>query len=47
MFVLDSLGMLSTNKEIDDALADKNVRDMTKSQLVKGAFHADTEAGPG
>ena len=38
MFVLDSLGMLSTNKEIDDALADKNVRDMTKSQLVKGAF---------
>ena len=38
MFVLDSLGMLSTNKEIDDALAEKNVRDMTKSQLVKGAF---------
>ena len=38
MFVLDSLGMLSTNKEIDDAIADKNVRDMTKSQLVKGAF---------
>jgi len=38
MFVLDSLGMLSTNKEIDDALNDKNVRDMTKSQLVKGAF---------
>jgi len=38
MFVLDSLGMLSTEKEITDALADKNVRDMTKSQLVKGAF---------
>ena len=38
MFVLDSLGMLSTNKEIEDALAEKNVRDMTKSQLVKGAF---------
>jgi len=38
MFVLDSLGMLSTEKEIGDALADKNVRDMTKSQLVKGAF---------
>ena len=38
MFVLDSLGMLSTEKEINDALADKQVRDMTKSQLVKGAF---------
>ena len=38
MFVLDSLGMLSTQKEITDALDDKNVRDMTKSQLVKGAF---------
>ena len=38
MFVLDSLGMLSTEKEIKDALDDKQVRDMTKSQLVKGAF---------
>ena len=38
MFVLDSLGMLSTNKEINDALDDKQVRDMTKSQLIKGAF---------
>ena len=38
MFVLDSLGMLSTEKEISDALIDKQVRDMTKSQLVKGAF---------
>ena len=38
MFVLDSLGMLSTEKEITDALNDKQVRDMTKSQLVKGAF---------
>jgi len=38
MFVLDSLGMLSTEKEITDALNDKMVRDMTKSQLVKGAF---------
>tara|TARA_Y100000741_G_scaffold351194_1_gene322043 strand:- start:866 stop:1867 length:1002 start_codon:yes stop_codon:yes gene_type:complete len=38
MFVLDSLGMLSTEKEIRDALDDKQVRDMTKSQLVKGAF---------
>ena len=38
MFVLDSLGMLSTEKEIRDTLDDKQVRDMTKSQLVKGAF---------
>jgi RecA/RadA recombinase len=38
IFVLDSLGMLSTEKEITDALNDKQVRDMTKSQLVKGAF---------
>ena len=38
MFVLDSLGMLSTEKEITEALNDKQVRDMTKSQLVKGAF---------
>jgi len=38
MFVLDSLGMLSTEKEITDTLNDKQVRDMTKSQLIKGAF---------
>ena len=38
MMVLDSLGMLSTEKEITDALNDKQVRDMTKSQLIKGAF---------
>jgi len=38
MFVLDSLGMHSTNKEIGDALAEKDSRDMTKAQLIKGAF---------
>ena len=38
LFVLDSLGMLSTTKEITDALNEKEVRDMTKSQLIKGAF---------
>ena len=38
MFVLDSLGMLSTEKEIRDLLDDKQVRDMTKSQLVKGSI---------
>ena len=38
MFVLDSLGMLSTEKEINDTLNEKQVRDMTKSQLIKGTF---------
>ena len=42
MFVLDSLGMLSTEKEIADVVADKQVRDMTKSQLIKGAFRVLT-----
>jgi RecA/RadA recombinase len=38
MFVLDSLGMLATNKEVEDATSDKNVRDMTKAQLTKSVF---------
>ena len=38
LFVLDSLGMLPTNKEVQDTLDDKQVRDMTKAQLVKGTF---------
>jgi len=38
MFVLDSLGMLSTEKEIGDVLDDKMIKDMTKPALVKGAF---------
>ena len=38
LFVLDSLGMLSTNKEISDTLAEKDTRDMTKAQLTKGTF---------
>jgi RecA/RadA recombinase len=42
LFVLDSLGMLSTNKEMEDVSNDKQVRDMTKSQLIKGAFRVLT-----
>ena len=42
MFVLDSLGMLSTSKEMQDIADDKQVRDMTKSQLIKGAFRVLT-----
>ncbi|CAF34199.1 UvsX RecA-like [Synechococcus phage S-PM2] len=38
MFVLDSLGMLATKKEVEDASNDKQVRDMTKAQIVKSAF---------
>ena len=41
-FVLDSLGMLSTTKEMEDVANDKQVRDMTKSQLIKGAFRVLT-----
>ena len=48
MFVLDSLGMLSTEKEITDALNEKQVRDMTKSQLIKGdVSDVDIEVGAG
>ena len=42
MFVLDSLGMLSTEKEISDVSADKKLRDKTKSQLIKVAFRVLT-----
>ncbi len=38
MFVLDSLGMLSTTKEIEDASAGKETRDMTRAQVVKRVF---------
>ncbi|AEC53087.1 UvsX [Synechococcus phage S-CRM01] len=44
LFVLDSLGMLSTTKEVTDILDDKQVRDMTKAQLTKGAFRVLTLA---
>ena len=36
LFILDSLGLLSTEKELADSTEGKDVRDMTKSQLVKG-----------
>jgi len=38
LFVLDSLGMLSTTKEIDDATAGKETRDMTRAQVIKSIF---------
>ena len=42
MFVLDSLGMLSTTKEMDDTAAGKETRDMTRSQIVKSTFRVLT-----
>jgi len=42
MFVLDSLGMLSTSKEMDDSLEGKDTRDMTKAQVIKAAFRVLT-----
>ena len=38
MFVLDSLGMLSTTKEMEDTAEGKETRDMTRSQIVKAAL---------
>lgn len=38
LMALDSLGMLSTLKEMTDAADGKDTRDMTKAQLIKGAF---------
>ncbi len=42
LFVLDSLGMLSTTKEIEDTASGAETRDMTRAQLVKGAFRVLT-----
>ena len=42
MFVLDSLGMLSTEKEMSDTAEGKNVRDMTRAQVIKATFRTLT-----
>ena len=42
MFVLDSLGMLSTTKEMSDTAEGKETRDMTRSQIVKSTFRVLT-----
>ena len=42
MFVLDSLGMLSTTKEVEDTEAGKDTRDMTRAQVVKSIFRVLT-----
>ena len=40
MIVLDSLGMLSTNKEIDDKRSGKDTRDMTMAAAKKAFYRA-------
>jgi RecA/RadA recombinase len=40
--VLDSLGMVSTQKEVTDMAAGEDKRDMTRAQLIRGAFRVLT-----
>jgi RecA/RadA recombinase len=42
LFVLDSLGNLSTEKEVADMTEGKDTRDMTRAQLIRGAFRVLT-----
>ena len=42
MMCLDSLGMLSTTKEVGDISEGKETKDMTRAQLVKGCFRVLT-----
>ena len=43
MFIcLDSLGMLSTTKEVEDTAEAKETRDMTRAQVLKAAFRVLT-----
>ena len=42
LLVLDSLGMLSTTKEVEDTSAGSETKDMTRAQLVKAAFRVLT-----
>ena len=42
MFCLDSLGMLSTTKEIEYTAEGKETKDMTRAQITKGAFRVLT-----
>ena len=42
MICLDSLGMLSTTKEVEDTADGKETRDMTRAQVLKAAFRVLT-----
>ncbi len=42
LIVLDSLGMLSTSKEVEDSTEGKDTRDMTRAQIIRGLFRTIT-----
>ena len=42
LLVLDSLGMLSTTKEVEDTADGKETKDMTRAQVLKAAFRVLT-----
>ena len=42
LLCLDSLGMLSTTKEVEDTAVGKETRDMTRAQVLKAAFRVLT-----
>tara|TARA_B100001093_G_scaffold128844_1_gene121340 strand:- start:18577 stop:19641 length:1065 start_codon:yes stop_codon:yes gene_type:complete len=42
MMVLDSLGLMSTTKELEDTNDGKETRDMTKAQVIKATFRVLT-----
>lgn len=42
MLAMDSLGQISTNKQVEDIESGSTARDMTKAQLIKGAFSVIT-----
>lgn len=42
LIILDSLGMLSTEKEMGDITEGKNTKDMTRAQIIKAAFRVLT-----
>lgn len=44
LFCLDSLGQLSTTKEVSDVTAGSDKRDMTRAPMIKGAFRVLTIA---
>lgn len=42
MFILDSLGMLSTTKEIEDTASGSETKDMTRAGMIKATFRVLT-----
>jgi len=42
IFIIDSIGNLASKKEVDDALAEKSVADMTRAKAIKSVFRIAT-----